>query len=96
VESASASTSSGVAATLPGLDLFLSRDLLSRSQLGLCESATGLQEADAFGSLSMFEKDLDLLLQIGKIEATACRGASGCSGTGDLVVTSLPGGHVVH
>jgi hypothetical protein len=44
----------------------------------------------------MLEKDLDLLLQDGKLEATACRGASGCSGTGDLVVTSLPKGRVVH
>jgi hypothetical protein len=62
----------------------------------LCESATDLQEANASGSLSVLEKDLDLLLQVGKLEATACRGASGCSGTGDLVVTSLSEGHVVH
>jgi hypothetical protein len=44
----------------------------------------------------MLEKDLDLLLQDGKPEATACRGASGCSGPGDLVITSLPEGRVVH
>jgi hypothetical protein len=43
----------------------------------------------------MLEKDLDLLLQGGKPEATACRGASGCSGTGDLVITSLLEGRIV-
>jgi hypothetical protein len=43
----------------------------------------------------MLEKDLDLLLQGGKPEATACRGASGCFGTGDLVITSLPEGRIV-
>jgi hypothetical protein len=58
--------------------------------------ATDLQEANVSGSLSMLEKDLDLLLQDGKPEATVCRRASGCSGTGDLVVTSLPEGCVVH
>jgi hypothetical protein len=77
MESAPASTSSGVAAIPPGLDSFQSRDLHNRSQLGLCESATDLQEANASGSLSMLEKDLDLLLQVRKPEATACRGASG-------------------
>jgi hypothetical protein len=96
MESAPVSTSSGVATTSPGLDLFQSRDLHNRSQLGLCESATDLQEANASGSLSMLEKDLDLLLQGGEPEATACRGASGCSGIGDLVVTSLPKRRVVH
>jgi hypothetical protein len=96
MESAPASTCSGVAAIPPGLDSFQSRDLHNRSQLGLCESATDLQEANASGSLSMLEQDLDLLLQVGKLEATVCRGASGCSGTGDLVVTSLSEGHVVH
>jgi hypothetical protein len=90
MESAPVSTSSGVAAIPPGLDLFQSRNLHNRSQLGLCGSATDLQEANASGSLSMLEKDLDLLLQGGKPEATACRGALGCSGTGDLMVTSLP------
>jgi hypothetical protein len=44
----------------------------------------------------MLEKDLDLLLWDGKPEATACRGASGCFGTGDLVITSLPEGCIVH
>jgi hypothetical protein len=71
MESAPVSTSSGVATTSPGLDLFQSRGLHNRSQLGLCESATDLQEANVSGSLSMLEKDLDLLLQDGKPEATA-------------------------
>jgi hypothetical protein len=44
----------------------------------------------------VLEKDLDLFLQDGKPEATACRGASGCSGPGDLVITSLPKGRIVH
>jgi hypothetical protein len=44
----------------------------------------------------MLEKDLDLLLQGGNPEATTCRGASGCSSSGDLVITVLPKGRVVH
>jgi hypothetical protein len=44
----------------------------------------------------MVEKDLDFLLQDGMPEATACRGASGCSRTGDLVITSLPEGRIMH
>jgi hypothetical protein len=96
MESASGSTSSSVAVTSPGLDLFQSRDLHSRSQPGSCKPATDLQEANVSGSLSMLEEDLDFLLQDGKPEVTACRGASGCSGTGDLVITSLPEGRVVH
>jgi hypothetical protein len=44
----------------------------------------------------MLEKDLDFLLQDEKPEATVCQGASGCSGTGDLVITSLPEGRIVH
>jgi hypothetical protein len=96
MESAPVSTSSGVATTSPGLDLFQSRGLHNRSQLGSCESATDLQEANVSGSLSMLEKNLDLLLQDGKPEATACRRVSGCSSTGDLVVTSLSEGRVVH
>jgi hypothetical protein len=95
MESAPGSTSSGVATTSPGLDLFQSRDLHSQSQLGSCKPATDLQEANVSGSLSMLEKDLDLLLQGEKPEATACRGASGCSGTGDLVITSLPEERIV-
>jgi hypothetical protein len=96
MESAPVSTSSGVVTTSPGLDLFQSRDPHSRSQLGSCEPATDPQEANVSGSLSMLEKDLDLLLQDGKPEATACRGALGCSGPGDLVITSLPKGRIVH
>jgi hypothetical protein len=96
MEFAPSSTSSGVATTSPSLDLSQSRDLHSRSQLGSCKPATDLQEANVSGSLSMLEKDLDLLLQDGKPEATACRGASGCSGPGDLVITSLPKGRIVH
>jgi hypothetical protein len=95
MESTPGSTSFGVATTSPGLDLFQSRDLHSQSQLGSCKPATDLQEANVSGSLSMLEKDLDLLLQGRKPEATVCRGASGCSGTGDLVITSLPEGHIV-
>jgi hypothetical protein len=74
MESAPGSTSSGVATTSPSSDLFQSRDLHSRSQLGSCKPATDLQEANVTGSLSMLEKDLDLLFQDGKPEATACRG----------------------
>jgi hypothetical protein len=96
MESAPSSTSSGVATTTPGLDLFQSRDLHGRSQLGPYKSATDLQEANESGSLSMLEKDLDLLLQDGNPEATVCRGASGCSGPGDLVITSLPKGRIMH
>jgi hypothetical protein len=96
MESAPDSTSSSVAATSPGLDLFQSRDLHSRSQCGSCKPAADLQEANVSGSLFMLEKDLDFLLQDEKPEATACRGASGCSGTGDLVIISLPEGRIVH
>jgi hypothetical protein len=96
MESAPGSTSSGVATTSPVLDLFQFRDLHSRSQLGSCKPATDLQEANVSRSLSMLEEDLDFLLQDGKPQATACREASGCSGTGDLVITSLPEGRIVH
>jgi hypothetical protein len=95
MESVPGSTSSGVATTSPGLALFQSRDLHGRSQLGSCKPATDLQEANVAGSLSMLEKDLDLLLQDGKPEAIACWGASGCSGSGDLVISSLPKGRIV-
>jgi hypothetical protein len=74
MESAPGSTSSGVATTSPGLGLFQSRDPHGRSQLDSCKPATDLQEANVAGSLSMLEKDLDLLLQDEKPEATACRG----------------------
>jgi hypothetical protein len=96
VESAPGSTSSSVAATSLGLDSFQSRDPHSRSQLGSCKPATDPQEANVSRSLSMLEKDLDFLLQDGKPEATACRGASGCFGASDLVITSMPEGRIVH
>jgi hypothetical protein len=96
MESAPGSTSSSVAATSPGLDSFQSRDLHSQPQLSSCKPATDLQEANVSGSLSMLEKDLDFLLQDGKPEATACRGAPGCFGADDLVITSLPEGRIVH
>jgi hypothetical protein len=44
----------------------------------------------------MLEKDLDFLLQDGKLETTACRGASGCFSASDLVITSMPEGRIVH
>jgi hypothetical protein len=96
MEPAPSSTSPSVAATSPGLDSFQSRDLHSRSQLSSCKPTTDFQEANVSGSLSMLEKDLDFLLQDGKPEATTCRGASGCSGTINLVITSLPEGRIVH
>jgi hypothetical protein len=77
------------------VDLFQSRDPHGQSQPGSCKPATDLQEANIAGSLSMLEKDLDLLLQDGKPEVTACWAASGCSGPGDLVITSLPRGRIV-
>jgi hypothetical protein len=95
-ETAPGSTSSSVAATSLGLDSFQSRDLHSQSQLSSCKPTTDLQEANVSGSLSMLEKDLDFLLQDGKPQATACRGALGCFGAGDLVITSLPEGRIVH
>jgi hypothetical protein len=96
MEFAPGSTSSGVVTTFPGLDLFQSRDPHGRSQLGSCKPATNLLEAGVSGSRSTLEQDLDLLLQDGKSEAIACRGASGCFVLGDLVITSLPEGRVVH
>jgi hypothetical protein len=96
VESAPGLTSSCVATTSPGLDSFQSRDPYNQSQLGSCKLATDLQEANISGSLSMLEKDLDFLLQDGMAEATACRGASGCFGASDLVITSMPEGRIVH
>jgi hypothetical protein len=38
----------------------------------------------------MLEKGLDFLLQ------DACRGASGCFDAGDLVITSMPEGRIMH
>jgi hypothetical protein len=96
VESAPGSTSSSVAATSLGLDLFQSKDSRNRPQLGSRNSATDLQEGNVSGSLSMLKKDLDFLLQVGRPEATACRGASGCFGASDLMITSMPEGRIVH
>jgi hypothetical protein len=58
--------------------------------------ATDLQEADISESLSTLEKDLDSLLQLKGPEATARRGASGCFGASDLMITSTPEGRFVH
>jgi hypothetical protein len=44
----------------------------------------------------VLEKDLDSLLQFGGLEATARRGASGCFGASDLMITSISEGHFVH
>jgi hypothetical protein len=95
-EFASGATSSGTATTFLGLDLFQSKDSRSRSRLGLRDLATDLQEANISKSLSTLEKDLDSLLQHGKPEATAHRGASGCFGANGLMITSTPEGRFVH
>jgi hypothetical protein len=91
VESAPGSTSSSVAAISLGLDSFQSKDSCNRSRLD-----SDLQDANVSGSLSMLEKDLDFLLQVGRPEATACRGVSGCFGASDLMITSMPEGRIVH
>jgi hypothetical protein len=95
-ESASGATSSGAATTLLGLDSFQSKGSRSRSRLGLCNLVTDLQEADISESLSTLEKDLDSLLQLGKPEATARRGASGCFGANGLMITSSLEGRFMH
>jgi hypothetical protein len=95
-EFSSGVTSSGAATTFLGLDLFQSKDTCSRSRLGLHDLATDLQEANISESLSTLEKDLESLLQHGKPEATARRGASGCFGANGLMITSTPEGHFVH
>jgi hypothetical protein len=58
--------------------------------------ATNLQEANVSESLSTLEKDLDSLLQLGKLEATASQGASGCFGANGLIITSTPEGCFVY
>jgi phage protein D len=73
-ESASNATPPRAATTTLRSDSFQFEDLRSRSRLGLRNSATELQEANKSESLSVLEKDLDYLLQIGKPEATARRG----------------------
>jgi hypothetical protein len=95
-ESASDVTSSSAATTFLRLDSFQSKDSRSRSRLGLCNLATDLYEADISESLSTLEEDLDSLLQLGKPEATARRGALGCFGANGLMITSTPEGHFVH
>jgi hypothetical protein len=89
-ESASSMTSSSAATTFLVLDLFQSKDSHSRSRLGLRDLATDLQEANISESLSILEKDLDFLLQLGKPEATAHQGALGCFGANGLMITSTP------
>jgi hypothetical protein len=96
VEYASGATPSAVTATFFGLDSFQSKDSRSRSRLGPHTLATDLQEANISGSLSALEKDLDSLLRLEGPEATARRGASGCFGTSDLMITSTPEGRFVH
>jgi hypothetical protein len=96
VESAPGLTSSSGAATFLGLDSFQSKDSRNRSRLGSRNPAIDLQEANVSGSLSMLEKDLDFLLQVGRPEATVCRGASGYFGASDLMITSMPEGCIVH
>jgi hypothetical protein len=96
MESAPGSTSSGAVATSLGLESFQSKDSRSQSRLGSRNLATDLQEADVSGSLSALEKDLNSLLQFGRLEATACRGASGCFGASDLMITSIPEGRLIH
>jgi hypothetical protein len=80
------------ATTTLGLDSLQSEDLSSRSRLDPCNSATKHQEANNSESLSALEKDLDFLLQIGKPEATARRGAAGRLGNDGLMITSTPEG----
>jgi hypothetical protein len=58
--------------------------------------ATDLQEANISDSLSILEEDLDALLQLGKPEATARWGASGCFGANGLMITSTPERRFVH
>jgi hypothetical protein len=95
-ESASIMTSSSAATTFLGLDSFQSEDSRSRSRLGLRNLATDLQKANISKSLSTLEEDLDTLLQLGKPEATARRGASGYFGANGVIITSTPEGHFVH
>jgi hypothetical protein len=96
LESTPGATSSSVAATSLGLDLFQSKDSRNRSRLGSRDLATNLQGANFSESFSALEEDLDSLLQLGGPEATACRGASGSFGASDLMITSTPEGRFVH
>jgi hypothetical protein len=96
MESALGSTSSSAVMTSLGLESVQSKDSCSRSRPGSRDPANDLQEADASGSLLALEKDLDSLLQYQSPEATACRGASGCFGVSDLMITSMLEGRIVH
>jgi hypothetical protein len=58
--------------------------------------ATDLQKANISESLSTLEEDLDTLLQLGKPEATAYRGALGCFGANGLMTTSTLEGCFVY
>jgi hypothetical protein len=93
---ASGATSSSVGTTFLGLDSFKSADSRSRSQLGLHNLATDLQEANISESLSTLEKDLDSLLQFRKLEAIAGWWVSGCFGANGLMITSTLKGRFVH
>jgi hypothetical protein len=76
------------ATTMLGSDSLQSEDLRSRSRPSPRNSATEPQEANNSESVSTLEKDLDFLLQIGKPEATAHRGAAGHLGDDGLMITS--------
>jgi hypothetical protein len=89
-ESVVDATPPSAATTSLGSDPLQSEDLHNRSRLDLRNSATKHQEANNSESLSALEKDLDYLLPIGKPEATARRGATGCLGDNGLMITSAP------
>jgi hypothetical protein len=95
-KTAPGSTSSSVVATSLGLDSFQSKNLRNRSQLSSRDVAIDLQGANVSGFLYALERDLDSLLQARRPEATVRRGASGCFGASDLMITSVPDGCIVH
>jgi hypothetical protein len=84
------------ATTMLKSDSLQSEDLRSRSRLGPRNSAIEPQEANNSESLSVLEKNLDFLLQIGKPEAAARRGAADRLGDNGLMITSTPEGRFVH
>jgi hypothetical protein len=59
-------------------------------------SATMIEQANVSGSHYVLEKNLDSLLQLRGPEATASREASGSFDAGDLTITSMPEGRIVH
>jgi hypothetical protein len=95
-ESASGATPSSAATILLGLNSFQSEVSRSQLRLGLRNLSTDLQETNISESLYTLEKDLDFLLQLGKLEATVCRGAAGCFGANGLMITSSPERRFVH